>query len=86
MNRYRVMTLAAACVAVLAGLAYRAWGESSLSVVLPVMSLAFWAIAVISYREARAAKLRGFIALLPALAAMLVAVFSTVGMIVYFMG
>ena len=86
MNRYRIMTLAAACVAVLAGLAYRAWGESSLSVVLPVMSLAFWAIAVIFYREARAAKLRGFIALLPALAAMLVAVFATVGMIVYFMG
>ena len=50
------------------------------------MSLAIWAIAVISYREARAAKLRGFIALLPALAAMLVAVFATVGMIVYFMG
>ena len=86
MNRYRIMTLAAACVAVLAGLAYRAWGSASLSVVLPVMSLAFWAIAVISYREAHAAKLRGFIALLPALAAMLVAVFATVGMIVYFMG
>jgi hypothetical protein len=80
------MTLAAACVAVLAGLAYRAWGAASLSVVLPVMSLAFWAIAVISYREARAAKLRGFIALLHALAAMLVAAFATVGMIVYFMG
>ena len=86
MNRYRIMTLAAACVAVLAGLAYRAWGAASLSVVLPVMSLAFWAIAVISYREARAAKLRGVIALLPSLAAMLVAVFATVGMIVYFMG
>ena len=85
MNRYRIMILAAACVAVLAGLAYRAWGAASLSVVLPVMSLAFWAIAVISYREAHAAKLRGFIALLPALAAMLVAVFATVGMIVYFM-
>ena len=86
MNRYRIMTLAAACVAVLAGLAYRAWGVASLSVVLPVMSLAFWAIAVISCWEARAAKLRGFIALLPALAAMLVAAFATVGMIVYFMG
>ena len=86
MNRYRIMTLAAACVAVLAGLAYRAWGAASLSVVLPVMSLAFWAIAVISYREASAAKLRGFIALLPALAAMLVAAFATVGMIVYFVG
>ena len=86
MNRYRIMTVAAACVAVLAGLAYRTWGEFSLVVVLPVMSLAFWAIAVISYREARAAKLRGVIALLPALAAMLVAVFATVGMIVYFMG
>ena len=86
MNRYRIMTVAAACVAVLAGLAYRTWGGSSLAVVLPVMSLAFWAIAVISYREARAAKIRGFIALLPALAAMLVALFATVGMIVYFIG
>ena len=86
MNRYRVMTLAAACVAVLAGLAYRAWGAASLSVVLPVMSLAFWAIAVISYREARAAKLRGFIALLPALAAILVALFATIGTVVYFVG
>lgn len=86
MNRYRIMTVAAACVAVLAGLAYRTWGEASLSFVLPVMSLAFWAIAVISYREARAAKIRGFIALLPALAAMLVALFATVGMIVYFIG
>ena len=86
MNRYRIMTVAAACVAVLAGLAYRTWGEASLSFVLPVMSLAFWAIAVISYREARAAKIRGFIALLPALAAMLVALFATVGMSVYFMG
>ena len=86
MNRYRIMTVAAACVAVLAGLAYRTWGEASLSFVLPVMSLAFWAIAVISYREARAAKLRGVIALLPALAAMLVALFATVGMSVYFIG
>ena len=86
MNRYRIMTVAAACVAVLAGLAYRTWGEASLSFVLPVMSLAFWAIAVISYRESRAAKLRGVIALLPALAAMLVALFATVGMIVYFIG
>lgn len=86
MNRYRIMTVAAACVAVLAGLAYRTWGEFSLVVVLPVMSLAFWAIAVISYREARAAKLRGVIALLPALAAMLVALFATVGMSVYFIG
>ena len=86
MNRYRIMTLAAACVAVLAGLAYRTWGAASLSVVLPVMSLAFWAIVVLSYREAHAAKLRGFIALLPALAAMLVAVFATVGTVVYFVG
>ena len=86
MNRYRIMTVAAACVAVLAGLAYRTWGEASLSFVLPVMSLAFWAIAVISYREARAAKLRGFIALLPALAAILVALFATIGTVVYFVG
>ena len=70
----------------LAGIAYRVWGEASLAVVLPVMCAAFFAIAVISYREARAAKLRGFIALLPALAAMLVAVFATVGTVVYFVG
>ncbi len=86
MNRYRIMTLAAACVAVLAGAAYRMWGKASLSVVLPVMSLAFWAIALILYRESRAAKLRGFIALLPSLAAILVALFATVGMVVYFVG
>ena len=86
MNRYRIMTLAAACVAVLAGISYRVWGEASLAVVLPVMSLAFWAIVVLSYREAHAAKLRGFIALLPALAAMLVAVFATVGTVVSFVG
>ena len=85
MNRYRIMTLAAACVAVLAGGAYRMWGKASLSVVLPVMSLAFWAIAVILYREARAAKLRGVIALLPSLAAILVALFATVGTVVYFL-
>lgn len=86
MNRYRIMTLAAACVAVLAGVAYRMWGKASLSVVLPVMSLAFWAIALILYRESRAAKLRGVIALLPSLMAILVAVFATVGMVVYFVG
>ena len=86
MNRYRIMTLVAACVAVLAGGAYRMWGAASLSVVLPVMSLAFWAIAVILHRESRAAKLRGFIALLPSLAAILVALFATVGTIVYFVG
>lgn len=86
MNRYRIMTLAAAGIAVLAGIAYRTWGAASLPIVLPVMCVAFFAIAVISYREARAAKLRGFIALLPALAAMLVAVFATVGTIVYFVG
>ena len=86
MNRYRIMTLAAACVAVLAGVAYRMWGKASLSVVLPVMSLAFWAIALILYRESRAAKLRGVIALLPSLMAILVAVFATVGTIVYFVG
>ena len=86
MNRYRIMTLAAACVAVLAGVAYRMWGEASLSVVLPVMSLAFWAIALILYRESRAAKLRGVIALLPSLMAILVALFATVGMVVYFVG
>ena len=79
MNRYRIMTLAAAGTAVLAGIAYRLWGSASLAVVLPVMCASFWAIAVISYREARAAKLRGFIALLPAVAAILVAVFATVG-------
>jgi uncharacterized membrane protein YoaK (UPF0700 family) len=86
MNRYRIMTLAAACVAVLAGVAYRMWGKASLSVVLPTMSLAFWAIALILYRESRAAKLRGVIALLPSLMAILVAVFATVGMVVYFVG
>ena len=86
MNRYRIMTLAAACVAVLAGVAYRMWGKASLSVVLPVMSLAFWAIALILYRESRAAKLRGVIALLPSLMAILVALFATVGMVVYFVG
>ena len=86
MNRYRIMTLAAACVAVLAGVAYRMWGKASLAVVLPVMSLAFWAIALILYRESRAAKLRGVIALLPSLMAILVAVFATVGMVVYFVG
>lgn len=86
MNRYRIMTLAAACVAVLAGLAYRMWGAVSLSAVLPVMCASFFAIALILYREARAAKLRGFIALLPALAAMLVAVFAAVGTVVYFVG
>ena len=86
MNRYRIMTLAAAGIAVLAGLAYRMWGAASLAVVLPVMSLAFWAIAVILYRESRAAKLRGVIALLPSLMAILVAVFATVGMVVYFVG
>ena len=86
MNRYRIMTLAAACVAVLAGVAYRMWCKASLSVVLPVMSLAFWAIALILYRESRAAKLRGVIALLPSLMAILVAVFATVGMVVYFVG
>ena len=85
MNRYRIMTLAAACVAVLAGVAYRMWGAASLAIVLPVMSLAFWAIAVILYREARTAKLRGFIALLPSLAAILVALFATVGTVVYFL-
>ena len=75
-----------ACVAVLAGVAYRMWGKVSLSVVLPTMSLAFWAIAVILYRESRAAKLRGVIALLPSLMAILVALFATVGMVVYFVG
>ena len=86
MNRYRIMTLAAAGIAVLAGIAYRTWGAASLPIVLPAMCVAFFAIAVISYREARAAKIRGFIALLPALAAILVALFATIGTVVYFVG
>lgn len=81
-----MMTLAAASVVVLAGIAYRIWGAASLAVVLPVMCMSFWTIAVILYREARAAKLRGVIALLPALAAILVALFATVGVLVYFLG
>ena len=81
-NPFIRMVLAAA--AVLAGAAYLALGEGALPVVLPLMCLCFLGIAAVSWREARASGTTGWAAMLPAVSAVIVAVFAVIGTAVYF--
>lgn len=84
--KYKIIRLALAAVAVLLGVGYLIGGETTASIVLPLMSLVFVGIAVVSYRESRAAGVGGFAAILPALSAILVALFAMIGTAVYFFG
>ena len=83
-TKYQLLRILFAAAAVLAGLCYLGFGENTLAFVLPLMSTCFLAIAVVSWREARAGGAEGWIALIPALAAGLVAFFALIGTAVYF--
>ena len=83
-NPYQLWRLLFAAAGVLCGLVYLAVGEASLAFVLPLMSACFLAIAVTAWREARAGGASGWIAMIPALASALVAVFALIGTFVYF--
>ncbi|MBQ4044332.1 MAG: hypothetical protein IJD06_10105 [Clostridia bacterium] len=83
-DKYSLLRTLFAALAVAAGLVYLAAGEGSLAFVLPVMSACFLAVAVIAWRESRAKGATGWIAMLPALAAVLVAVFALIGTAAYF--
>ena len=83
-DKYSLLRTLFAGAAVAAGLVYLAAGERVLSFVLPVMSACFLAVAIISWRESRARGAEGWIAMLPALAAALVAVFALIGTAAYF--
>lgn len=83
-NRYLILRMIFAAAAAAAGGAYLLLGASVLKFALPVMCAAFWAIAVVAWRESRASGATGLIAMLPAVAGMIVAGFATVGVIAYF--
>jgi len=83
-NQYQLLRILLAGAAILTGLCYLWWGEGTLAFVLPLMSICFLAIAVVSWREARAGGAAGWIALIPTLAAGLVAAFALIGTAVYF--
>jgi len=83
-DKYQLLRTLFAAAAVGAGLVYLAVGERALAFVLPVMSVCFLAVAVIAWRESRAKGAAGWIAMLPALAAVLVAVFALIGTAAYF--
>ena len=82
MNRYRI--LSAAAVVVL-GVIYAVVGTPSLPYVLPLMCLCFLAICIFSIWEARKTGLRGFSAVLPALASGLAALTAAFGTLVFFL-
>ncbi len=83
MTIFRILSLLCALAVLFLGGVYLAVGESSLAYVLPLMSLAFWATAILQYADARAASTKGILALLPAAAVALVAAFATLGALVY---
>lgn len=83
-NKYTILKLICAAVAVLAGGAYLLYGSDALAVVLPVMFLCFTAIGIFAVREIRAAGGRGVLVLFTALACTLVAFFAFIGMCAYF--
>jgi len=83
-SRYHLLRMIFAAAAVLAGAAYLYAGPAALPLTLPIMCAAFWGIAAVAWRESRAAGAKGIIAMLPAIAGMIVALFATVGVIAYF--
>ena len=85
MTTYRLISLLCAFCAVCLGILYLTVGDSTLPFVLPLMSTAFWTIAALRYAETRAAGTKGILALLPTLAIALVAIFATLGTLVYLM-
>lgn len=83
-TKYQLLRILFSAAAVLAGLCYLGFGEGTLAFVLPVMCVCFLAIAGVSFREAHAGGAVGWIALLPALAAGLVAAVALLAAAVYF--
>lgn len=83
MTKFRLLSLLCSLAVLGLGFIYLTVGDTSLAYVLPLMSLAFWTIAVLQYADVRAAGARGILALLPAAAMALVAAFSTLGTLVY---
>ena len=86
MKKGQLARLILALAAVIAGALYLLIGETAMGAVLAVMCVCFIGIAVVTYREARASGARGFAALLPTIAASVVAVFALIGAAVYFVG
>lgn len=83
MNRFKLTRLILAAAAVLGGSLYLVIGETMLGAALAILCLAFWGIAIVSLCESRAQGATGFIATLPAIAAMMVAVFASIGALAY---
>lgn len=83
MNRYKIWSVLLAGIAACCGLLYLYADSVSLGLVLPCMAGCFIGISVISFLEARASGFRGFAALLPSLAAALVALSALIGWLVY---
>ena len=86
MKKGQIARLILAAAAVIAGALYLLIGEGATGAVLVVMCVCFIGIAVVTHREARASGAAGFAAMLPTVAAALVAVFALIGCAVYFVG
>lgn len=86
MKKGQLARLLLALAAVIAGALYLLIGESAMGIVLAVMCVCFTGIAAVAWREARAAGAKGFVGMLPAIAAAIVAGFALIGCAVYFAG
>ena len=85
MDRYRIGTLLLAAAAVGVGAVYLYFGTASLAVVLPVMSLCFTALCVLTWRGGKAAGAKGVTLVLPVLASALVAGVALFATAAYFL-
>ena len=86
MKKTQIVRLLLALAAVIAGAVYLLIGADAIPLVLIVMCVCFGGIAVLVWRDARSAGAAGFAAMLPAIAAAVVAGFALIGMIVFFVG
>ncbi len=86
MKKGQLARLILALSAVIAGAVYLLMGESAMGIVLAVMCVCFIGIAAVTWRESRAAGAAGFVGMLPAIAAAVVAGFALIGVLVYFVG
>ena len=86
MKKGQLARMLLALAAVIAGGLYLLIGEAAMGAVLAVMCGCFVGIAVVTHREARASGAKGFVGMLPTLAAAVVAGFALIGLIAYFAG
>ena len=86
MKKGQLARLILALAAVIAGAVYLLMGEGAMGIVLAVMCVCFVGIAAVAWREARASGAKGFVGMLPAIAAAIVAGFALIGLIAYFAG